>query len=423
MNQTHARLNELVRRARQGDVPAFGLIVAETQAMACAVALSVLRDPGLAQDAAQEAYLRAFRRLGDLEDAAGFVTWFRRIVITVALNLRRSRRTTLLQVDEVPDVPVLDEAESSWTDAQRQRLSAALLMLTPAERRLCDRRYHGGWSLGRLAQEAGVPEPVMRKRLQRVRDKLRKEIDVSEQRGLTPDAMRPDLPAVVVELLARPQLTDLPEHPVGDVLAAIRAVFADHAAIELGEIVDLTHARAGIASDAIYVEASELHRIDDHRILRYDLTLPLLLDVRYTGTPLRLLAAGKAYRRGRVDATHLEAFHQAEVFSLDTRANLDPWRAMGQVLQSIEAVLPGRSLRITPNRYTMCSQAWELDVDCDGQWYEVMAWGVFTDRVVQHLGGDPAVHTAIGVGYGLERLAMLRYGIDDIRKVEAARVA
>ena len=159
-------------------------------------------------------------------------------------------------------------------------------------------------------------------------------------------------------------------------------MFADHAPIELGEIVDLTHARAGIASDAIYVEASELHRIDDHRILRYDLTLPLLLDVRYTGTPLRLLAAGKAYRRGRVDATHLEAFHQAEVFSLDTRANLDPWRAMGRVLQSIEAVLPGRSVRITPNRYTMCSQAWELDVDCDGQWYEVMAWGVFTDRVV-----------------------------------------
>jgi len=215
MTQTHARLNELVRCARAGDVQAFGLIVVDTQAMACAVALSVLRDPGLAQDAAQEAYLRAFRRLRDLEEPAGFVTWFRRIVITVALNLRRSRRTTLLQVDDVPDVPVLDEAEASWTDAQRQRLSAALLTLTPAERRLCDRRYHGGWSVGRLAQDAGVPEPVMRKRLQRVRDKLRKEIDVSEQRGLTPDAMRPDLPAVVVELLARPQLTDLPEHPVG----------------------------------------------------------------------------------------------------------------------------------------------------------------------------------------------------------------
>ena len=423
MHQTHARLNELVRQSQSGDLQAFGQVVAATQTMACAVALGVLRDPGLAQDAVQDAYLRAFRRLGDLEDPAGFVVWFRRVVITVALNLRRSRRTTLLRVDEMPDVPVLDEAESRWTDAQRQRLSAALLTLTPADRRLCDRRYHGGWAIGRLAQDAGVPEPVMRKRLQRVRDKLRKEIDVSEQRGLTPDAMHPDLPAAVVELLSRPRLTDLPEHPVGDVLARLRGVFAGHASTELPEIVDLSHARAGIASDAIYVEASELHRLDDRRILRYDLTLPLLLDVRYTGTPLRLFAAGKAYRRGRIDATHLEAFHQAEVLSLDTRANLDPWRATGQVLQSVEAVLPGRSVRITPNRYAMCSQAWELDVDCDGQWFEVLAWGVFTDRVVEHLGGDPAVHTAIGVGYGLERLAMLRYGIDDIRKVEAARVA
>jgi RNA polymerase sigma factor (sigma-70 family) len=423
MHEHHARLNELVRQAQRGDLQAFGQVVAATQTMACAVALGVLRDPGLAQDAAQDAYLRAFRRLRDLEDPAGFVAWFRRVVITVSLNLRRSRRTTLLQVDEMPDVPVLDEAESSWTDAQRQRLSAALLTLTPAERRLCDRRYHGGWTIGRLAQDAGVPEPVMRKRLQRLRDKLRKEIDVSEQRGLTPDAMHPDLPAAVVELLSRPQLTDLPEHPVGDVLSRLRGVFAGHASIELPEIVDLTHARAGIASDAIYVEASELHRLDDRRILRYDLTLPLLLDVHYTGTPLRLFAAGKAYRRGRIDATHLEAFHQAEVLALDTRANLNAWQVTGQVLQSIEAVLPGRSVRITPNRYAMCSQAWELDVDCDGQWFEVMAWGVFTDRVVEHLGGDPALHTAIGVGYGLERLAMLRYGIDDIRKVEAARVA
>ena len=320
-------------------------------------------------------------------------------------------------------MPVLDEAESSWTDAQRQRLSAALLTLTPAERRLCDRRYHGGWSLGRLAQDAGVPEPVMRKRLQRVRDKLRKEIDVSEQRGLTPDAMRPDLPAVVVELLARPQLTDLPEHPVGDVLAAIRGVFADHAPIELAEIVDLTHARAGIASDAIYVEASELHRIDDHRILRYDLTLPLLLDV---ATPARRCGCSPPARPIAAAASTPPTSRRStrRRCSRSTRAPTSiPWRATGRVLQSIEAVLPGRSVRITPNRYTMCSQAWELDVDCDGQWYEVMAWGVFTDRVVEHLGGDPAVHTAIGVGYGLERLAMLRYGIDDIRKVEAARVA
>jgi len=41
---------------------------------------------------------------------------------------------------------------------------------------------------------------------------------------------------------------------------------------------------------------------------------------------------------------------------------------------------------------------------------------VFSDRVARHLGADPQVHTAVGVGHGLERLAMLRYRIDDIRR-------
>jgi phenylalanyl-tRNA synthetase alpha chain len=277
--------------------------------------------------------------------------------------------------------------------------------------------------MARLAGAAGVPEAAMRKRLQRIRDKLRKEIEVSEQCGLTPDAMRRDLPAEVVELLARPQLTDLPEHPVGEVLARVRGVFAAHAAIDLPEIVDLAAAHASVVSDAIYVAHTELHRLDDRRILRYDLTLPLLLTARCTGAPLRLFAAGKAYRRGRIDATHLEAFHQAEVFYVDDRDALDPWTVTGQVLKSVEAIVPGRSIRITPNRYAMCREAWELDIEQDGAWFEVMAWGVFTDRIVRHVGGDPERHVAIGIGYGLDRLAMLRYGIDDIRKVEAARVA
>jgi len=64
-----------------------------------------------------------------------------------------------------------------------------------------------------------------------------------------------------------------------------------------------------------------------------------------------------------------------------------------------------------------------LEIEQDGHWYELLAWGVFTDRIVAHVGGDPARHVAVGVNYGLERLAMLRYGIDDIRKIEAARVA
>jgi hypothetical protein len=326
-------------------------------------------------------------------------------------------------LDDVPDVPVLDEAETHWFEAQRHRLAAALLTLSHEERMLCDRRYHGHWSTVRLATDAGVGEAVMRKRLQRIRDKLRKEIEMAEQREIPPGAIRPDFPTRVVELLARPRLTDLPENPVGRTLAQLRSVFSDFTDQSLPEVVDLAEAQKTIAADAMYVDALELHRIDDRRILRYDLTLPLLLTIRYDGHPLRIWAAGKAYRRCQVDATHLEAFHQAEVFWLDDRANLDPWQMTGRVLQSVDRVLPGRVVKIVPTDYPMCSQAWELAVDDDGHWSEVLAWGVFTDKIVSHVGADPTRHMAVGVGYGLERLAMLRYGIDDARKIDVASVA
>src|SRR5688572_28126871 len=363
-------LNPLVVRAKDGDLDAFGRLVRATQGMAFAVARSVLRDPGLAQDAVQEAYLSAFRRLGDLDEPAAFLSWLRRIVITTAINARRARRVTLLQLDDSLDVPVLDEAETSWTELQRHRLAGALLKLSSDERRLCDRRYHGQWSTARLARDAGVDETAMRKRLQRIREKLRKEIEMSERRAIRPEDVPPDLPGKIVELLARPQLTALPENPVGRMLEVIRANFADFSDIELPEVVDWREAQRTIASDAVYIEGRELHRIDDDRILRYDLTLPLLLQTRFEGKPLRLFSSGKAYRACQPDITHLEAFHQAEVFYLDERARVDAWQFMGGVLRSVALGLPGLPVRITPTAYPMCSQAWDVDVEAHGRWWE-----------------------------------------------------
>jgi len=417
-----SHLDDLVTRARAGDLDAFGRLVHETQAMAYGVAKGVLRDAALAEDAAQEAYLRAFRRLRDLEDAASFAGWLRRIVITVALNMRRARRVMFLPLDDMLDVPVLDEDETTWTDLQRRHLAGALLTLTAVERLLCDRRYHGRWTTARLARDAGVDETVIRKRLQRIREKLRREIEVAEQRGIHPEEIRSDFPGKIVELLARPRLTDLPENPVGRIVELLRSVYVGFEEIQLPEIIDFTDAMQQV-NEALYVEHEELHRVDERRILRYDLTLPLLLTARYEGRPLRLWAAGKTYRHGRLDATHLEAFHQAEIFCLDERSRLDPWQVTAQALHAVDVMLPGRAVKIVPTKYPMCSQAWELEVDDEGRWAEVMAWGVFTDKIVTHLGGDPRVHMAVGVGYGLERFAMVRFGIDDIRKIDVARVA
>lgn len=83
-------LRDLVIRAQAGDLDAYGRVVQATQAMAYAAARGVLRDSALAEDATQEAYLRAFRQLRRLDEPAAFAGWLRRIVITVSMNLRRS---------------------------------------------------------------------------------------------------------------------------------------------------------------------------------------------------------------------------------------------------------------------------------------------------------------------------------------------
>ncbi len=417
------QVSTLVTRAKAGDLDAFGRLVEATQAMAYGAALRVLHDPELARDAAQDAYLRAFRRLSDLGEPAAFISWLRRIVITVAENIRKARRTNLLRLDDVPVAPVLDEAETSWSEAQRRLLAGALVSLAREERRLCDRRYYGHWSTARLAKEAGVDEPVMRKRLQRIRDKLRKEMEMAEERDIRPQDLTVNLSAKIVELLARPTLTDLPQNPVGRVLEILRGSFADFTEIDLPEVLDLSDANMIVGEEALYLNALNLYRIDDHRILRSDLTLPLLMNVRFQGQPVRVWAAGKVYRADQTDATHLEAFHQAEVLWLDEHEHLNRQTATGEAHHAIDLLLSGRAVKIVPTQYSVFKQAWVFEVEEDGRWCEVLGCGVYADRIVRHLGGDPARHSAIAIGYGLERLAMLRFGIDDIRKVDAATLA
>ena len=94
----------------------------------------------------------------------------------------------------------------------------------------------------------------------------------------------------------------------------------------------------------------------------------------------------------------------------------------GRVLESVNRLFPGRSIKVAPTNTDVRTSV-GIEVEDDGRWFEVLAWGVFTDRIVRHLGTDPDRQTAVSVGYGLERLAMLRYGIDDIRRVEVASVA
>jgi RNA polymerase sigma-70 factor (ECF subfamily) len=412
-----------VEAARAGDVEAFRVLVEATEEMAYAAAWQVLRRVPDARDAVQEAYLIAFRRLADLAEPEAFAGWLRRIVLATALNQRRRSRVAWVQLDDTTAPPVLDASEQRWTQGQQRLLSRALLTLSREERRLVELHYHGGWTAERLAYADSTEPPTMRKRLQRIRDKLRKEIEVDEKRAIMGHSVPGDLPTNIVELLARPRLVDLPENPVSVTTSMLCSAFASFQTVDLPEQVDLEDALRKLGGDAVYIDRSKLQRIDDRQVLRYDLSLPLLLSVRWAGAPQKLAASGKVYRREDESPTHLEAFHQLELFTMDDRGVADTWIFAGRILDAVDRALPRSEVRVTPTEYPMCARAWSLDVRRKDEWIEIMAWGEYANWVVRAVGGDPARQLAIGAGFGLERVAGLRYGIDDIRKMATAHVA
>lgn len=414
-------ISDTVEAARAGDLDAFRVLVDATHEAAYAIAWQVLRRDPEARDVVQESFLVAFRRLSELENPAAFAGWLRRIVVATALNARRRARATWVALDDAAP-PVLDDGEQRWTQEQQRLLARALIGLSPDERRICERHYHGGWSAERLARDAGVEPTAMRKRLQRIRDKLRKEIEMDERKAMNTREAPDDLPEAIVELLARPRLVDMPDNPVGACKAKLSEAFRGFAAVDLPEEIDLAVAKRALGGDAVYIAHDTLQRIADERVLRYDLTLPLLLSVRFEGTPMRLHAAGKVYRRERETATHLQSFHQLEVFVAEEQGAVDCFWLAGRIIDAVNRVLPQPEIRVTPTSYPMCAKAFSLDIRHDDSWLEVLAWGEYAPWVMRAIGADPARHVALGAGIGLERMASLAYGIDDIRKVATISV-
>jgi RNA polymerase sigma-70 factor (ECF subfamily) len=416
-------LGELVQAARAGDLGAYARLIRATQEMVYAVARRILDSRDDALDATQEAYLRAFRGLAGLEQPAAFPGYLRRIALRAAYDLRRTQRATFAPVELALELPALDEREERWSDEQRRALATALVGLSREERRLADRFYHGGWSAARLAAAAGVSEPAMRKRLQRLREGLRQEVEMSERRAVAGEPLPEDLSDRVIELLARPALVDLPDNPVGRMVEQLRALFAEHAWVEIEEVIDLPTARARLGHDPVYVPSNQLFQLDERRILRYDLSLPLQLALAGRGSPLAVATAGKVYRDEPESPTRLSVFHQFEMLAMAPREQLLPWAFLGSLLGALDQLLPQTIHRVEGVQYPFCSRAWDISVERDGEPVEVLGCGVYSEEVVRMLGGDPAVHVAIGAGIGLERLASLHFRVSDMRTLETARIS
>ena len=171
----------LVERAGRGDHDAFGLLVGVSIAHQEAVARLILRDPELARDAVQDAYIRAWRSIPGLRDPDRFDAWLHRLTVNACLDAARHRRRQPMEVDLTPLSPAALGDELAQV-ADRDQLERGFRHLRPDQRAVLVLHYYVGMSVPVVAETLDIPLGTAQSRLGRalaaLRDALRSQGDL-----------------------------------------------------------------------------------------------------------------------------------------------------------------------------------------------------------------------------------------------------
>lgn len=166
---------QLVVAARSGDATAFATLVhAETPA-AYRLALSIVRSRAEAEDAVQDAFLRAWRDIGSLREADRWAAWFRRLLVRSALDQARRRRVREVDLELAFNVPWL---EPSVHPADRLELLAAFDRLAPDDRAILALRFYADLEVPDAAAALGIPLGTAKSRLNRALGRLRQQMEL-----------------------------------------------------------------------------------------------------------------------------------------------------------------------------------------------------------------------------------------------------
>ncbi len=223
-------------------------------------------------------------------------------------------------------------------------------------------------------------------------------------------------------------------HPMYIALDEMKEIFigmgftvVDGPEIELAELnFDRLNAEEGHPSrdwsDTFYFDREE-------KVMLRSQTSPM--QVRAMDTlplPIRMVAPGRVYRKDEVDATHSPMFHQVEGMVIDKGVTMaDLKGTLNTVVKSLYG--EDTQTRFRPHHFPFTEPSCEMDVQCHkcggvgcptckGEgWIELLGAGMIHPHVLEMAGIDPDVWSGWAFGFGLERLAMRRFKIDDLRLI------
>ncbi|GAB3293435.1 phenylalanine--tRNA ligase subunit alpha [Pseudidiomarina andamanensis] len=207
-------------------------------------------------------------------------------------------------------------------------------------------------------------------------------------------------------------------HPVTKTIQRIEAFFGDlgFRKVEGPEVEDDFH-----NFDALNIPANHPARADHDTfyftpttMLRTQTSGVQIRTMEQEQPPLRIISPGRVYRND-YDQTHTPMFHQVEGLMVDTDVSFTQLKGILEdfLVNFFEEEL---EVRFRPSYFPFTEPSAEVDVRRkDGKWLEVLGCGMVHPSVLQAVGIDSEKYTGFAFGMGVERLTMLRYGVNDLR--------
>ena len=250
----------------------------------------------------------------------------------------------------------------------------------------------------------------------RLKEELKEKTDINSQR--------------IKRLLALPDLSRKENSPIKFIADKILNMpeFLDFDVIEIPEIVsvrdnfDLLNAPPDHPSrketDTYYVNKDYVLRTQTTVMWPFYLQRPETIEKLKKNGELKLLSFGKVFRKDEIDRNHYPVFHQVDGFYLcKTEDREIGLKDLQKVLENIAKSIYGDSVKYAflKDTFPFTDPSTQIEVEKDGKKLEIVGAGVVHKQVLANLNIDPAVYNGWAFGFGLERLAMAKMNIPDIR--------
>ncbi len=285
--------------------------------------------------------------------------------------------------------------------------------------------------LSTIMRQLGSVAKEDRPRLGQLANTARNEIeDLFSDKSTEIQGRRNDTPVGNVDLTLpgrRPALGRL--HPVTQIMNEVCSVFENLGfSVAEGPDVELDYYNFEALNIPAHHPARDMHDtfyVSDSILLRTHTSPMQARIMEKQEPPLRVIAPGKVYRCDS-DITHTPMFHQVEGFLVDKKVSFADLKGVLTVFTQ-KMFDEDLALRFRPSFFPFTEPSAEVDIACvicKGEgcrvckktgWLEILGCGMIDPEVFKMVGYDPEIYSGFAFGLGIERIAMLKYGIDDIR--------